>query len=299
MILRVKGLTKSYGTHPVLTNCSFEIPDAQIVALVGPNGAGKSTLMNCLMNLIPFEKGEIEILGMQNKNPNIFHRVSYMKDNRVLYPYLSGYDHLRYLCHLQKVEEKRVDELADRLGLHPYLTKKTANYSLGMKQHLLLAMALVNHPKFILMDEPLNGLDPDSIIQVRHFLQELYQEGTTILLSSHTLSEIDRMTSHILFLQGGQILEEDISQYQKLEYEVGVASSQKKKFWEKLRQSPWAPKVRQERDYFSITVKEKEIRPFLQFLCKTEIPLSHFQTKQLSAESRYQELFHPTENTVN
>src|SRR5690606_7261978 len=159
---------KAYGKEQVLKGITFEIEEPQIIALVGPNGSGKSTLMNILTNLLPADKGEVTVLGRSNRDPNIFREISFMQDNTVLYEYLTGYDHLQFICDVQGLSKKQLLDTAGRIGITSYLNKKVKNYSLGMKQHLLLAMAVVNKPKLMILDEPLNGLDPTSAIRVRN-----------------------------------------------------------------------------------------------------------------------------------
>ncbi|MUV38891.1 Sulfate-transporting ATPase [Lentibacillus sp. JNUCC-1] len=223
MVLHVKGLSKSYGKEKVLDNLSFNIEENQIVALVGPNGSGKTTLLNIITGLMKADAGDIKLFDMRNSNPDVFKHISYMQDNSVLYDYLTGYDHLQFIGDIQGFTKQQILTTAERVGSAHYLNKKVRKYSMGMKQHLLLTMALLNQPKLLVMDEPLNGLDPTSTIRVRNLLLDLHQEGTSILLSSHNLSEIDRVTSHILFLKNGRLIEEDISKYLHTTYALHVS----------------------------------------------------------------------------
>jgi ABC-2 type transport system ATP-binding protein len=211
MILSVENLVKSYGKHSVLKGINFSIEVPEVIALVGPNGAGKSTLLNAICNLIPINEGTIRVLGFDHKDPKMFHHTSFLKDATVLYPYLTGLDHLYFVQRIQKLSKTRVDEVTLKVGIKDYASRKVSTYSTGMKQKLLLAMALMNQPQLLIMDEPLNGLDPTSIISTRNLIKELHQEGTCILLSSHTLSEIDLITKKILFLDQGKVYLEDLS----------------------------------------------------------------------------------------
>ncbi|MBT2693782.1 ABC transporter ATP-binding protein [Bacillus sp. ISL-55] len=227
MILSVEEIQKSYGKEKVLHGVSIRIHQPEIVALVGPNGSGKSTLLGIVTNLISPDHGKVKILNRTNKDPEIFRYVSFMQDNSVLYDYLTGYDHLQFIGDVQGISKGQILSAAERVGMESYLHKKVCKYSLGMKQHLLLTMAIVNEPKLLILDEPLNGLDPTSAIRVRNLLLELNREGTAIILSSHNLSEIDRVTSHILFLKNGQLIEEDLSLHEKVAYELTVQQPEK------------------------------------------------------------------------
>ncbi|HLR75574.1 MAG TPA: ABC transporter ATP-binding protein, partial [Virgibacillus sp.] len=152
MIVSVNNVHKSYGKEKVLKGISFTIEEPQIIALVGPNGSGKSTLMNIMTNLLTADEGDITILGKDNKDPNIFREVSFMQDNSVLYDYLTGYDHLQFIGDVQNLSKEKIISVAERIGIDGYMHKKVGNYSLGMKQHLLLTMALVNDPKLLILD---------------------------------------------------------------------------------------------------------------------------------------------------
>ncbi|MFM1580961.1 ABC transporter ATP-binding protein [Helcococcus bovis] len=221
-ILKLENVTKKFGKQEVLKGINMHIENPGIYAVIGPNGAGKSTLFNVISNLLKPNSGEIEVVGKKNTNSDIFFEVSFLKDNRVLYDYLTGYDHLAFIKTAQKLPKERIDEVVEKLQIAHYMNKKTGDYSLGMKQHLLIAMAMMNKPKLMILDEPLNGLDPTSVIKVRHLLKELVESGTAILISSHTLSEIDLLTDQIMFLKDGRIVEEQMDLIKDNIYELSL-----------------------------------------------------------------------------
>ncbi|MDW0117704.1 ABC transporter ATP-binding protein [Sporosarcina thermotolerans] len=223
-ILAVHDLSKGYKNHQVLEKISLTIDAPGIWALVGPNGVGKTTFLNVITNILPATSGTVELVGKTNKDSSVFKEVAFLQDNTVLFDYLSGYDHLKYICDVQKIHKKRIKEVTEYVGMESYLKKTVGNYSLGMKQHLLLAMALINEPKLLLLDEPLNGLDPTSAILMRGILLELAEKGATILLSSHNLSEIDRVTKQILFLKDGKLTEVDMNNYENTYYEFVLSN---------------------------------------------------------------------------
>lgn len=223
-ILAVHDLSKVYKSHQVLDKISLTIDSPGIWALVGPNGVGKTTFLNVVTNILPASSGTVELMGKSNKDSSVFKEVAFLQDNTVLFDYLTGYDHLKYICDVQKIPKTRVKEVTEYVGMESYLKKTVGNYSLGMKQHLLLAMALINEPKLLLLDEPLNGLDPSSAILMRGILLELAEEGTTILLSSHNLAEIDRVTKQILFLKDGKLTEVDMNNFENTYYEFVLSN---------------------------------------------------------------------------
>lgn len=287
MILSVNQIHKSYGREKVLKGISFTIDQPQIVALVGPNGSGKSTLLNIITNLVTADQGTVTILGKNNKNPQIFKEIAFMQDNGVLYDYLTGYDHLQFISNVQKIPKQQMLETAERIGMTDYLHKKVGNYSLGMKQHLLLTMALLNQPKLLILDEPLNGLDPTSAIKVRNLLRDLYEKGTTIMLSSHQLAEIDLVTSDILFLKDGNIIQEHIPHDEKIGYQLSVDNVQHAK---KLLEANNIP-VKIENNQLLLRMKDTDIHDMLQLFFEQEVKLLDIEKKMLGSEDRYQQIF--------
>ena len=227
LTLSVKNLSKSYGKHQVLNDVSLDIKKGGIVALVGPNGSGKSTFLNVIANIINSDSGTVVILGKPNTDESIYNDYSYMIDNTVLYSYLTGLDHLKFVCETHKLKKDSIRKAVELVGIKGFINKKVKEYSLGMKQQLLFTMAILNEPEFLVLDEPFNGLDPTVIIKVRKILMELRDKGTTIFLSSHNLAEVDQMTPHIVYVKDGKLIEEDISKYQEDVYYFNVKDLEK------------------------------------------------------------------------
>lgn len=294
MIVEVKNLNKSYGKHKVLNDLSFKIEKPQVLALIGPNGSGKSTLMNCMMNLISFDSGEIEILGKSNKNYEIFREVSFLKDNRILYPYLTGFDHLKYICDIQKISQERIDQVIELADIGSFYKKIVSSYSLGMKQRLLLAMALCNNPKLILMDEPLNGLDTDSIFKFRDLIKNLGENNTTILISSHSLNELDYITNDILFLKDGSVIYEDIEIYKQTEYRIFLENSDDMKvlqsFLDKNSENI-KYQIKESENSIIFNLPDSKINQVLSFIYENDIKIKKILAKTYGAEDRYRKIF--------
>lgn len=288
MILAVEQVNKSFGKEKVLKNISFTIEKPSIIALVGPNGSGKSTLLSIITSLQRADSGKVQVLNKSNSDVNIFKEVSFMQDNTVLYDYLTGYDHLQFIGDIQALPKSQIIETAERIGITSYLNKKVGNYSLGMKQHLLLAMAIVNQPKLLILDEPLNGLDPTSAIKVRNLLLELSKEGRTILLSSHNLSEIDRITSDILFLKKGHLIKEDISQYERTCYQITVDDAAQT--YQQLVQANYEVEIVTEQK-LSVYLKDTTLNELLNLFTNNNTTLYEIEKKVFGSEDRYQSIF--------
>lgn len=222
-ILKINNLKKDFGTQKVLQGINLEINEAGIYALIGPNGSGKTTLFNIISNLLKPTSGTVEVVGKKNSEASIFYEVSFLKDNRVLYEYLTGYDHLNFIAGVQKLSKKSIDEVIDKLHIRYYMHKKVGNCSLGMKQQLLIAMAMLNNPKLMILDEPLNGLDPTAVIKVRNILKQSVEKGMVVLISSHSLSEIDLLTNNVFFLKEGQLIFENINFSKNNTYNIQIS----------------------------------------------------------------------------
>lgn len=294
MIVEVNNLNKSYGKHKVLNDLSFKIEKPQVLALIGPNGSGKSTLMNCMMNLISFDSGEIEILGKSNKNYEIFREVSFLKDNRILYPYLTGFDHLKYICDIQKISQERINQVIELADIGSFYKKIVSSYSLGMKQRLLLAMALCNNPKLILMDEPLNGLDTDSIFKFRDLIKNLGENNTTILISSHSLNELDYITNDILFLKDGSVIYEDIEIYKQTEYRIFLENSDDMKVLQNFLDTNSENikyQIKEAENSIIFNLPDSKINQVLSFIYENNIKIKKILAKTYGAEDRYRKIF--------
>ncbi len=288
MIIQVENLHKHYKKQHVLKGIDMTVDGPQIIALVGPNGSGKTTLLDCMTNLLPFQEGTVELLGKKNTDISLFKEVSYLQDNRILYGDLTGYDHLKFVCSIQQLPAERIRQVTDRVGMTAYMKKRVRNYSLGMKQHLLLAMAILNEPKLLLLDEPLNGLDPSSAITMRNILLELHAEGTTIFISSHNLDEIDRLTNTIYFMKDGALLKESLQDFSRSEYTITVDKPDR--ITAVLAATDLSCTVNEDRQ-IKFLETETPLQGVLDQLKAGELTILRIDNRKIGAERRYQELF--------
>lgn len=206
MILEVNELEKSFGKNKVLNGVNLSIEEPRLICLIAPNGSGKTTLMNIIANLDFADTGEVTIFDFPNHHADIFENLTYLQDNKVLYEELTGWDHLNLVGELNQKTTTDIISLTDQLKMTHYLTKTVKNYSLGMKQHLLWALALLPNAELLLMDEPFNGLDPASVVRTRHLVQKMYHQGKSFIISTHVLTEVEKLTEDIYFLCEGQLV---------------------------------------------------------------------------------------------
>ena len=205
--ISVTDLSKKYGERMAVSHATFEVPLGTICGFVGPNGSGKTTTMRMLLGLITPTGGTGEILGESIKHPEKYlPRVGAMIEGPAFYPALSGKENLNYLANLGGFPTDRVQHLLEQVGLGDRAKSKYKTYSLGMKQRLGIAAALLPNPKLLMLDEPTNGLDPEGIQEVRALLRGLANDGTTVFVSSHLLSELEIISDYIVMLRKGEIV---------------------------------------------------------------------------------------------
>ena len=208
-IIETQSLNFRYAKHgKVLDDVSLHIPKGSIYGFLGPNGAGKSTTMRLLTGILPEQEDAIRLFGQPLKGqlPDVFHRVGSLVESPALYLHLSGYNNLRYIAKLHNIPQSRIDEVLQLVDLAKDAKRKAKQYSLGMKQRLAIAMALLNEPELLLLDEPVNGLDPNGIQDIRRLLIRLNREkGITIFVSSHLLAEIEKMCTHVGIISRGKL----------------------------------------------------------------------------------------------
>ena len=205
--IAVKGLSKSYGDLVAVKNATFEVPLGTICGFVGPNGSGKTTTIRMLLSLIDPTSGSGEILDQSISHPERYlSKVGAMIEGPAFYPALTGAENLRVLATLGGYSHSRVPELIELVGLAGRGDDKYKTYSLGMKQRLGIAAALLPDPKLLLLDEPTNGLDPAGIQEIRDLLSDLAKRGVTVFVSSHLLSEIEMIAEYLVMLRKGEVI---------------------------------------------------------------------------------------------
>ena len=208
-ILSVRGLSFGYQGNQVLRGVDLEIPQGSIFGYLGKNGAGKSTTIKLLLGLLPIEEGEIFFRGVNLREAPLLLRSysSSMIEHPFFYPFLTVSENLDYLDHIFRLGKGRKKEVLSLMGLNEHGNKKAQSLSSGLKQRLGLAMCLFNRPEMLILDEPLNALDPQGIYELRSILKMLNQEeGVTIFLSSHILEELEKLADHVAIIHGGKVI---------------------------------------------------------------------------------------------
>jgi ABC-2 type transport system ATP-binding protein len=201
------GLTKRFGDRTVVDGVNLAIPRGSVCGFVGPNGAGKTTTLRMLLGLIRPTSGRGSILGGSLTDPaSYLHKVGALIESPAFYPQLSGRDNLKALTRLGQIPAAVIDPALERTGMTARAGDKYRSYSLGMKQRLGIAAALLPSPELLILDEPTNGLDPAGIVEMRGLVRSFADDGITVLVSSHLISEIEQVCDHVVMIRGGRLV---------------------------------------------------------------------------------------------
>jgi len=205
-ILTVANLTKKFGLLTAVKNLSFTIEKGNVYGILGPNGSGKSTTLGMVLNVVNPTSGSFSWFEGNASTHQALKKVGAIIERPNFYPYMSAVENLKLVCKIKEVPESRIQEKLELVGLWERRDSKFRTYSLGMKQRLAIASALLNNPEILILDEPTNGLDPQGIHQIRELIKLIASEGTTILLASHLLDEVEKVCSHVIILRKGENL---------------------------------------------------------------------------------------------
>jgi ABC-2 type transport system ATP-binding protein len=268
--IRALGLSKSYGKRLAVDHLDLEVGRAELFGFLGPNGAGKTTTIRMALGLIAPTEGSVEILGQEVRShrSQVLPRVGALVESPALYGYLSGRDNLRAVGDLLGgAGEKRIDEVLEIVSLKGRDRDKVKTYSLGMKQRLGLAMALLNDPDVLILDEPANGLDPAGIVEMRDLLRDLAGQGKTVFISSHVLSEVQQICTRVAIINHGKLIR--VAPVHELlqssgEFQVKVDSPDE--LLAALRLQPWAQQARTEDGLVITRAPEGRGRNLIKFL---------------------------------
>lgn len=210
-VLQLRNVTKKIGRKTIINDLSFDIPRGQVFGFLGPNGAGKTTTIRMIVGLMSMTKGEIMIDGISvKKNFELaMSRVGAIVENPEMYKFLTGYQNLVHYARMNPgISKQRIDEVVELVGMNNRIHEKVKRYSLGMRQRLGIAQAILHKPSLLILDEPTNGLDPAGIRELRDYLRALTRnEGISVLVSSHLLSEMELMCDEVAIIQTGKLID--------------------------------------------------------------------------------------------
>lgn len=205
-ILTIQNLTKKFGSITAVDNLSFTIEKGNVYGLLGPNGSGKSTTLGIVLNVVNKTSGDFYWFDGKTNTHQALKNIGAIIEHPNFYPYMTAEQNLKLVCKIKGIPEEKIAEKLELVGLLERKDSKFKQFSLGMKQRLAIASALLNDPEILILDEPTNGLDPQGIHQIREIIKTIASQGTTILLASHLLDEVEKVCSHVVILRKGKSL---------------------------------------------------------------------------------------------
>jgi len=202
-ILTLNNLTKKFGPITAVKNLSFTIKKGNVYGILGPNGSGKSTTLGIVLNVVNKTSGDFTWFDGNTSTHSALKKVGAIIERPNFYPYMTAAQNLKLVCQIKEVSYEKIEEKLEIVGLLDRKDSKFRTFSLGMKQRLAIASALLNDPEILILDEPTNGLDPQGIHQIREIIKKIAAKGTTILLASHLLDEVEKVCSHVVIIRKG------------------------------------------------------------------------------------------------
>ena len=202
-VLQLKGITKKFGYLTAVKDLSFDNEKGNVYGILGPNGSGKSTTLGIILNVVNKTSGEYSWFDGNTETQDALKRVGAIIERPNFYPYMSAFQNLKLVCKIKGVSIGAIEKVLETVGLLDRKDSAFNTFSLGMKQRLAIASALLNDPEVLILDEPTNGLDPQGIHQIREIIKAIAKKGTTILLASHLLDEVEKVCSHVVVLRKG------------------------------------------------------------------------------------------------
>ena len=292
-ILSLKNLDKKYGKVHAVNNLSFDIQRGNVYGILGPNGSGKSTTLGIILNVVNRTSGEFSWFNGKLSTHEALKKVGAIIERPNFYPYMTANQNLALICKIKGISTEKINEKLTTVNLFERRDSKFSTFSLGMKQRLAIASALLNDPEILILDEPTNGLDPQGIHEIRQIIQNIAANGTTILLASHLLDEVEKVCSHVVIVRNGVKLYsgrvDEMTASNGL-FELKVASNEDK-LLSILEEHPAIGKVHKEHETIIANLKSViSATEINEFLFKKGIVLSHLVKRKPSLEQQFLDL---------
>jgi len=291
-VLKISNLTKKYGLLTAVNNLSFDIEQGSIYGILGPNGSGKSTTLGIVLSVVNKTSGSFSWFGGELTTHQALKKVGAIIERPNFYPYMTAYQNLKLVCKIKAIPYDTIEKTLEIVGLSERIHSKFSTFSLGMKQRLAIASALLNDPEILILDEPTNGLDPQGIHQIRELIKEIAKNGTTILLASHLLDEVEKVCTHVVVLRKGVNLysgrvDELISSHGFFE----LKTHQKDQLISLIEAHPNFSHTKIENDLITAFLEQPmEAEAFNRLLFKNGIVLSHLVKRKESLEEQFLQL---------
>lgn len=290
-ILSIHNISKAYGSIQALKDASFSVPAGSVFGILGPNGSGKTTLLGILLNVLVADGGSYQWFeGMQPDKAR--QQIGSLLETPNFYHYMSAMDNLEIAAAIKQRGREDREEVLKLVGLYDRRNSKFQTFSLGMKQRLAIAAALLGHPKVLVLDEPTNGLDPAGIAEIRGLIRQLNQQGITIIMASHLLDEVEKVCDHVAILKKGTLLLHGaVDEVLRSEDQIEVRATDLLRLQHVLEQMPGVQKVQSGNQTLLVTVApQMQPQELNQYCAQSGIYLSHLQLRKKSLEAKFIEL---------
>ena len=292
-ILSLKNLDKKYGSVHAVNNLSFDIKKGNIYGILGPNGSGKSTTLGIILNVVNKSSGNFYWFNGTLSTHEALKKVGAIIERPNFYPYMTAVQNLKLICKIKEISAEIIDEKLKTVNLYERKNSKFSTFSLGMKQRLAIASALLNDPEILILDEPTNGLDPQGIHEIRQIITEIASKGTTILLASHLLDEVEKICSHVIVIRNGIKLYSgsvDEMTASKGFFELKIEKDEEK-LLAALELHPSVKKVVKNQEVIIATLKDDTSATEMNtFLFEKDLILSHLVKRKPSLEQQFLDL---------
>ena len=291
-ILTISNLTKKFGALTAVDNLSFTIEKGNVYGILGPNGSGKSTTLGIVLNVVNKTSGDFSWFDGKITTHEALKKVGAIIERPNFYPYMTAKQNLQLVCKIKQVSEEKISEKLDLVGLLDRKDTKFSGFSLGMKQRLAIASALLNDPEILILDEPTNGLDPQGIHQIREVIKTIAARGTTILLASHLLDEVEKVCSHVVILRKGvSLYSGSVDGMNASHGFMTMKSNDMDTLKNALEGNPAFGTIKREGEFLVVYLKEPmDASEVNKLLFEKGIALSHLVKRKESLEEQFLEL---------
>lgn len=292
-ILQLNGIEKAYGKVKALKGVSFDVPEGSVFGILGPNGSGKTTLLSIVLDVLSADKGNFTFFG-QPGSPENRKRIGSLLETPNFYHYMSAVNNLQITRSIsERGSAAEIDDVLKRVSLYERRNSRFSTFSLGMKQRLAIAAALMGRPRVLVLDEPTNGLDPVGILEIRQLIQQLHKEGFTIIMASHLLDEVEKVCTHVAILKLGEVITSGAVDDVLIDEDIiEIASSTSDKLKSIINGMPGLTQIKEDGIMLNLYFKKGEANPesINKYCFDNGIILEHLNIRKKRLEAKFFEL---------
>jgi ABC-2 type transport system ATP-binding protein len=292
-VLQINQAEKSYGKVKALKGVSFEVPEGSVFGILGPNGSGKTTLLSIVLDVLSADKGDFTWFG-QPGSPENRKRIGSLLETPNFYHYMSAVNNLQITRSIsERGSREDIDEVLKRVSLFERRNSRFSTFSLGMKQRLAIAAALLGRPRVLVLDEPTNGLDPVGILEIRQLIQQLHKEGFTIIMASHLLDEVEKVCTHVAILKLGEVITSGAVDDVLIDEDIiEIASSTPEQLKAIIQGMPGLTQLKEDGNILNLYFKKGEASPeqINKYCFDNGIILEHLKIRKKRLEAKFFEL---------